>query len=66
MMSDRHSFQVFQATLHSGLLKPIGNSKPPSLCDHFFLGGPISLRGFESRGVGPQAGRNAIGASVSD
>lgn len=55
---------VFQTTLHCGLLKPIGNSKPPSLCDHFFLGGPISLRGFETRGVGPQAGRNAIGANT--
>ncbi|KAK3920234.1 Sorting and assembly machinery component 50-like protein [Frankliniella fusca] len=55
---------VFQATLHGGLLKSIGNTKPPSLCDHFFLGGPLSLRGFESRGVGPQAGRNALGAST--
>lgn len=55
---------VFQGSFHCGLLKSWGNNKPPSLCDHFFLGGPLSLRGFETRGVGPQAGRNALGASA--
>ena len=54
---------VFQASFYGGILKSLGN-KPASLCDNFFLGGPMSLRGFETRGVGPQAGRNAIGAST--
>lgn len=33
-----------------------------SIADHFFLGGPMNLRGFAMRGCGPQVEGNAIGA----
>lgn len=57
--------QVVQATLQAGFLTRISNSLNVGICDHFFLGGPLSLRGFQARGVGPHKDGNALGANVS-
>lgn len=57
--------QVLQATLQAGFLTRINNNLNVSICDQFFLGGPLSLRGFNTRGVGPHRDGNALGASVS-
>lgn len=43
----------------------ISNDMKISMSDMFYLGGPLSLRGFEMRGVGPQSESNALGSSVS-
>jgi outer membrane protein insertion porin family len=58
--------QVVQATLQAGFLTRISNSLNIGICDQFFLGGPLSLRGFQARGVGPHKDGNALGANVSD
>ncbi|XP_021920492.1 sorting and assembly machinery component 50 homolog isoform X2 [Zootermopsis nevadensis] len=55
---------VLQATLQAGFLTRISNNLNVSICDQFFLGGPMSLRGFNTRGVGPHKDGNALGASA--
>lgn len=35
-----------------------------TMSDKFYIGGPLSVRGFEMRGIGPQAELNALGADV--
>jgi outer membrane protein assembly factor BamA len=57
---------VVQATLQAGFLTRINNNLNVSICDQFFLGGPLSLRGFKMRGVGPHKDGNALGANVSN
>lgn len=54
---------VLQGSLLGGIINKIEN-KTYSICDKFFLGGPLSLRGFNFRGVGPQANDNALGAET--
>ncbi|XP_067128759.1 sorting and assembly machinery component 50 homolog A [Centruroides vittatus] len=54
---------VLQASLLGGILNKIQN-KNYSICDKFFLGGPLSLRGFTVRGVGPRANEDALGAET--
>ncbi|PXF43933.1 Sorting and assembly machinery component 50-like [Gracilariopsis chorda] len=39
-------------------------SKRAMIADRFFVGGGNSLRGFESRGIGPRDGKDAIGGDV--
>lgn len=58
--------QVVQATLQAGFLTRLNNNLTVSVCDQFFLGGPLSLRGFQMRGVGPHKDGNALGANVSN
>lgn len=41
-----------------------GDMKVP-MSDMFYLGGPLSLRGFDMRGVGPHSEGDALGATVS-
>ncbi|PNF44042.1 Sorting and assembly machinery component 50-like protein [Cryptotermes secundus] len=55
---------VVQATLQAGFLTRINNSQNVGICDQFFLGGPLSLRGFQARGVGPHKDGNALGANA--
>lgn len=55
---------VVQATLQAGFLTRINNNLNVSICDQFFLGGPLSLRGFKMRGVGPHKDGNALGANA--
>lgn len=56
---------VLQGTLSGGILRGISNDMKIGLCDMFYLGGPLSLRGFQMRGVGPHADGDAIGSHVS-
>lgn len=35
-----------------------------SIADHFFLGGPLNLRGFDIRGCGPRYDGNSIGGEI--
>ncbi|XP_050438725.1 sorting and assembly machinery component 50 homolog isoform X2 [Adelges cooleyi] len=43
---------VFQGSFGGGFLTDLGTYKKPNIMDKFFLGGPMTLRGFQSRGVG--------------
>ena len=49
------------ASVHAGLLLPVGScyGQESHVCDRFFLGGPGSLWGFRTRGVGPRELRHS-------
>jgi len=53
-----------QGSLQAGFMKPINDSnKTLTISDRFFLGGPLNIRGFDLRGVGPQDQGNALGGT---
>lgn len=54
-----------QGTFAAGLLSGLTNDMKITMSDKFYLGGPLSIRGFQMRGIGPQAELNALGADVS-
>lgn len=56
--------QVVQGALSGGWMKQIDDNKNIYVCDRFFLGGPLSLRGFNNRGVGPYNDGSFIGGTV--
>ena len=35
-----------------------------TIADKFFLGGPLNVRGFDTRGLGPSSGNNALGGEM--
>ena len=56
---------VLQGTFNGGLLKPLTNyEKILTIADKFFLGGPMNVRGFEQRGLGPNCDGNSIGGQM--
>lgn len=46
-------------------MQSLSNDMKLTMSDMFYLGGPLNLRGFQMRGVGPQAEMNALGSTVS-
>lgn len=56
---------VLQGTFAAGILKGINNDMKITLSDKFYIGGPLSVRGFQMRGIGPQADLNSLGTDVS-
>ncbi|CAH0712787.1 unnamed protein product, partial [Brenthis ino] len=52
---------VLQASGAAGVLHDVHGTELP---DHFYLGGPASLRGFRQRGVGPRLDGDALGGTV--
>nr|CAD7439469.1 unnamed protein product [Timema bartmani]CAD7452392.1 unnamed protein product [Timema tahoe] len=54
---------VVQGSLQAGLLNRV-TDKAVNICDNFFLGGPLSIRGFQFRGVGTHADGNALGSDA--
>jgi len=55
---------TLQASLHGGMIRALQGDKTFNISDHFFLGGPLNLRGFELRGAGPSADGSALGGSM--
>ncbi|XP_012263969.2 sorting and assembly machinery component 50 homolog [Athalia rosae] len=55
---------TFQLGFQSGLLRGISNDMQISICDNFFLGGPLNLRGFGMRGCGPRHEGDFIGGDI--
>uniref|UniRef100_A0A1B6D716 Bacterial surface antigen (D15) domain-containing protein n=1 Tax=Clastoptera arizonana TaxID=38151 RepID=A0A1B6D716_9HEMI len=56
---------VLQGTLSGGVLTPSSSSdKKVIVCDNFFLGGPLSVRGFQVRGIGPVSDGSFVGAKT--
>lgn len=43
-------------------MRGLGNDMKLGLSDMFYLGGPLSLRGFQTRGAGPHSDGDATGA----
>ncbi|KAG0223282.1 hypothetical protein BGW42_005998 [Actinomortierella wolfii] len=54
---------ILSATVKSGYLHSL-NGKPSKLSDRFFLGGPMSVRGFKSFGLGPRDGHDSLGGDA--
>lgn len=50
-----------QFTFSKGLVLPLGHEKKVSIADNFFLGGPLTMRGFTNRGAGFQKDECALG-----
>ncbi|XP_037070529.1 sorting and assembly machinery component 50 homolog [Pollicipes pollicipes] len=55
---------TLQGSLLGGHMKPMYPEKTYSICDRFFLGGPLNVRGFETRGIGPQSDGAFTGADM--
>ncbi|KAJ9586575.1 hypothetical protein L9F63_028382, partial [Diploptera punctata] len=55
---------VLQTSLYGGILMPISKNLNVNICDQFFLGGPLSVRGFHTRGVGPHSDGNSLGGNA--
>jgi len=54
-----------QGSFNAGLLKPSTTpEKTITLSDNFYLGGPLNVRGFDIRGVGPHSDGNSIGGTL--
>lgn len=58
----------FSFSYHVGAVKSYGSdeNRPARISDRFFLGGPMNLRGFNYKGVGPRASPRDGGAVVGD
>ena len=46
-------FQVLQVCGSAGIVEPLHPGAKFNIPDKFFLGGPLTLRGFNLKGVGP-------------
>jgi len=54
-----------QASLNAGMLRPDqAGDKTINISDNFFLGGPLNIRGFDLRGVGPHSDGNSLGGTM--
>ncbi|KAI8967612.1 surface antigen-domain-containing protein [Mycotypha africana] len=52
------------ATVRAGLFSSFGEpdrSRGPTVSDKFYLGGPLSVRGFKTGGIGERDGNDAVG-----
>jgi len=58
---------VLQSSFQCGHLKRLPSAsgdKTMTIADKFFLGGPLNVRGFDARGLGPSSGNNALGGTM--
>ncbi|KAJ3652126.1 hypothetical protein Zmor_018119 [Zophobas morio] len=53
---------VLQGTLSGGYMRGLTNDMKIGMSDKYYLGGPLSLRGFRMRGVGPHSDGDALGS----
>ncbi|KAH9495892.1 Sorting and assembly machinery component 50 A [Bulinus truncatus] len=53
---------IFQVSLAAGIMRTLDPRASISISDKFFLGGPLTLRGFNMRGCGPHSHENALRA----
>lgn len=58
-----NSGYIVTATVKSGYLHSL-DGKPSKISDRFFLGGPMSVRGFKSYGLGPREGEDSLGGEA--
>ncbi|KAK4878105.1 hypothetical protein RN001_010611 [Aquatica leii] len=54
---------VLQTSFNGGILNSLGDDYKITLSDMYYLGGPLSLRGFRMRGVGPHSEGDALGSN---
>ncbi|KYB27071.1 sorting and assembly machinery component 50 homolog [Tribolium castaneum] len=53
---------VLQGTLSGGFMRGLSNDMKIGMSDMYYLGGPLTLRGFQMRGVGPHSEGDALGS----
>jgi len=53
-----------QGSFNAGILKDFKNDKTFNISDHFFLGGPNNIRGFDINGVGPHSDGSSLGGTM--
>lgn len=58
----------FSLSYHIGAVKSYGTdeNRPARISDRFFLGGPMSVRGFNHKGIGPRASPMDGGVAAGD
>lgn len=54
---------VFQTSLMAGYMSALNKDKKITIADKCYIGGPLSIRGFEARGVGPHSDGDALGSN---
>ncbi|KAM7430944.1 sorting and assembly machinery component 50 [Porites harrisoni] len=54
---------ILSWTFQGGNLRPLFGA-PSLINDRFFLGGPLSVRGFNFKGIGPRSGDDSLGADT--
>lgn len=54
----------FQGSFNGGLIKEMNNGKSFNMSDNFFLGGPLNVRGFDLRGLGPSSDGCSLGGTA--
>nr|KAJ3415242.1 hypothetical protein HK105_001569 [Polyrhizophydium stewartii] len=52
------------SSLRGGVIAPFGGQKRNRVNDRFFLGGPLSVRGFKQAGIGPRDGKESLGGDA--
>lgn len=55
---------VLQLCAAGGLMEPLKPGSKFTISDRFFLGGPLTLRGFNIKGAGPNQDGSALGADT--
>ncbi|XP_064635465.1 sorting and assembly machinery component 50 homolog isoform X2 [Lineus longissimus] len=55
---------VLQLSLAGGVMKSLNPNKDVGINDRFYLGGPLTLRGFNMKGVGPHTDGCAMGGEA--
>jgi len=55
---------TLQGSFQGGLLRQLQGEQGFSIADHFYLGGPLNVRGFDTRGAGPSSEGCALGGTM--
>ncbi|KAI8370128.1 surface antigen-domain-containing protein [Choanephora cucurbitarum] len=55
---------VFSSSVRAGLISTMNEPKEIPLTDRFYLGGPLSVRGFKMGGIGEREGNDAVGGEA--
>ncbi|KAL0080046.1 surface antigen-domain-containing protein [Phycomyces blakesleeanus] len=55
---------ILSTGLKAGLLATVDNDYSVNVSDRFYLGGPLSVRGFKAGGIGPRDGNDALGGNL--
>ncbi|KAI9314954.1 bacterial surface antigen [Dichotomocladium elegans] len=55
---------VLSGGIKTGFLHALDDRKVMNVSDRFYLGGPLSVRGFKMGGIGPREGNDAAGGNI--
>lgn len=55
---------TFSTSVRGGIFTNVSGENGPGLSDRFYLGGPLSVRGFKMGGIGERNGNDAVGGEA--